>query len=51
MLLDQSEDVAGLVLIGTVGSQEDAHTYFGYTVVTTVGVTHSVVVMLFVYFV
>lgn len=51
MLPDQSEDLAWLDLIGTVGSHRDGHTSFGYTVVTAVGVTHSVFIMLFVYFV
>jgi len=51
ILPDLSEDSAWLVLIGIVGSQGDAHTYFGYSPVTAVGVTLSGFVMLFVYFV
>lgn len=51
ILPDLSEDLAGLVLIGTVRSQGDAHTYFRYGLVTAVGVTLSGFVMLFAYFV
>lgn len=51
ILPDLSEDSAWLVLIGTVGSHGDAHTYFGYSLVTAVGVTLSGFVMVFVYFV
>lgn len=50
-LPDLSEDLAWLVLIGTVGSQGDERIYFGYSLVTAVGVTLSGFVMLFIYFV
>lgn len=50
-LPDLSEDLAWLVLIGAVGSQGDEHIYFGYSLVTAVGVTLSGFVMLFIYFV
>lgn len=49
-LADLSEDSAGLVLIGSFGSQWDAHTYFRCNLVTAVGVTLTGFVMLFVYF-